>query len=59
MNPGEESYGFAQFPSQTLEKQAIPAPLPNLSFASAWASPGGGFPGVLAGGSSTALGVLG
>ena len=42
-NPGGEPYGFAQVPSQTFERRSIHSPLSNLSFASAWTNPGGGF----------------
>lgn len=57
-NPGGEPYGFAHIPSQTFEKRDVPSPLPNLSFASAWGSPGGGFGGAMMGGYAAAQALL-
>jgi len=58
LNPGGEPYGFAQTPSQTFDKREIPSPLPNLSFASAWTTPGGGFPGAMSSGYRAARELL-
>jgi phytoene dehydrogenase-like protein len=57
-NPGGEPYGFAQIPSQTFEKRNVRSPLPNLSFASAWTNPGGGYGTTMASGYWAALDLL-
>lgn len=53
-NPQGTAYGFAQTPDQSLGDRAVDSPLPNLRFASAWSSPGGGFTGAVLGGTRTA-----
>lgn len=47
LNPGGTAYGFAQTPSQSLYDRQIESPVSNLSFASAWTFPGGGFTGAI------------
>ena len=59
LNPGGEPYGFAQIPTQTFERRSIRSPLPNLSFASAWTNPGGGFGTTMMSGYWAALDLLG
>jgi phytoene dehydrogenase-like protein len=48
LNPGGSVYGYAQIPSQAIPTRiANKSPITGLYFASAWATPGGGFTGAM------------
>lgn len=59
LNPQGSVYGFAQTPKQSgIYRQSYKSPINNLFFASAWASPGGGFSGAILSGWNCAQEIL-
>lgn len=59
LNPEGSVYGFAQTPRQSgIYRMTSKSPIANLYFASAWASPGGGFSGAILSGWNCAQELL-
>ncbi len=59
LNPQGSVYGFAQTPKQSgIYRISYKSPINNLYYASAWASPGGGFSGAILSGWNCAQEIL-
>lgn len=58
LNPDGTAYGFAQNPGQSMLQRRFDSPVSNLTFASAWSFPGGGFTGAISAGYRAATTVL-
>lgn len=59
LNPEGSVYGFAQTPKQSgIYRMSNKSPIPNLYYASAWTSPGGGFSGAILSGWNCAQEIL-